>query len=133
MITQNLFTPLTTKLLQKKISENEEKAHARHEFLGNIELFMEKGYKILKKKGFFFLIYPVKKMQHVFKSAEKSKLYCKEILFIKEYMKAEPSLFLSCFIKGESSNMITSCDFLVMKDDNGIYTEKGSRVMYDPS
>ncbi len=116
-----------------KISENIEKAHARHEFLGDIDSFFKKSYTLLKRKGMFFMVYPIKKLHYALYSAYSNNLFCKDILFIKETEQAESSIFLASFIKGESKNMISSNGFIVMKDSDGNYTDIGKRIMYDLS
>ncbi len=113
------------------INPDSEKAFARHEFFGTIDDFIVKSSKILKKKSFLFLIYPLAKLQKLLSKTFENGLFLQNITIIKEYEKTQPTLFLSMFTKGLSYSNLKSFDTIVMKENSGEYTEIGKRIMYD--
>ncbi len=116
-----------------RLNPNSEKAQARHELHGNLKDFFRKGVKLLKKKGLFFLIYPLNKLQQALFFSQQHKLYLKDLVLVRENEQSDPSLFLASFVKGLGESTQSSGKVIVMKDSSGNYTETGRRVMYDLS
>jgi len=114
-----------------KVNPDSEKATARHELFGSLPDFFFKSYKLLKKKGSFFLVYPAKKLQYALSSSYNNNLYLKNIVFVKEFSTSTPSIFIAEFIKGLGENFLSNSEVIVMKNSDSSYTKIGNEVMYD--
>jgi tRNA1(Val) A37 N6-methylase TrmN6 len=49
-----------------RLNQSSEKLQARHEVLGNLEIFISCAQKKLRPKGSFYFIFPVKRLFHAF-------------------------------------------------------------------
>ncbi len=114
-----------------RVNSNSEKALARHEINGSLSDFFKKSSKILKFKGSFFLVYPLKRVQYALMESYKYGLFLKNITFSREYEHSKPSVFLAHFVKGVSSNIISTSDVVTLKKNSNEYSNIGKEIMYD--
>lgn len=114
-----------------RINSNSEKALAKHEIKGSLSEFFKKSSKILKFKGSFFIVYPVKRIQYALVESYKNDFFLKDITFSREYDYSKPSVFLAHFIKGASSNIISTSDIITLKNGPNKYSNIGKEIMYD--
>lgn len=116
-----------------KICPDGEKAAARHEINGSLEDFFARSSKLLKKKGAFFLVYPLSRLQYAMSASDKHGLFCSEIVLVKDNPALEPSLFLAKFVNGLGKDIPSAAGIITIKDHNGEYCGIGKEVVYDIS
>lgn len=113
-----------------RMNPDSEKAAARHECFGTLSEFLSKASSLLKKKGLFFFIYPVSRLQSALHHASRAGLYCTDICFVKERPSCQPSLFLATLTKGREGTALSSIRTLTIKNEQSTYTREAYPIFF---
>lgn len=104
-------------------NEAREKLIARHEILGNLEDFIEKGSKSLKDKGAMYMVNRPERLVDIFETSRRYNLEPKELRMVYSKVNSNPVLILIKMVKGANRYLKVREPLYIYKQ-NGGYTEE---------
>ena len=113
-----------------RLSPDNEKARAKHEFFGSLNEFFTASTKYLRNKGHFIFVYPTSRIQFALSGATKAGFSLKDLFIFRENSSVPPSLFTAHLIFGGNIN-VSRTEIITMRNDKGLYTSVGREIMYD--
>ena len=96
---------------------------ARHEILGSLEDFIEKGSKSLKDKGTMYMVNRPERLVDIFEISRRYDLEPKELRMVYSKINSNPVLILIKMIKGANKYLKVREPLYIYKE-NGEYTEE---------
>jgi len=113
-----------------RLSPNNEKAVARHEFTGSLNDFLISSKKLLRKKGHFIFVYPTSRIQFALSSATDAGFSLRDLYLYQENPTVSPSLFTAHLVLSPSDS-VSKTKLITMRDTEGQYSTIGREIMYD--
>lgn len=118
--------PPYIKKKQGHLSDDQEKAVAKHELKCDIFDIMAKTAELLKEEGRAYFIYPVKREEDFKQAVDQRQLKMKTIRFVFPRRKKSPNFFLSeCDFVSQKLNLLPP---LILFDDQGHYTPEAEEI-----
>ena len=105
------------------LSENREKAIARHEILCTFEDIARESGRILKEGGRIYLIHRPFRLTDIFESLRRYHLEPKRLRLVQSYVDKEPSMVLIEAIKGGRARLHVERP-LIIYERQGVYTKE---------
>ena len=102
-----------------KKNENEYKYISRHETTASLEKFIKTSFKMLKDKGFFYMVHRPERLADIMYLLRENKLEPKSIRFVYSSYEKEPKLVLIKAVKNAKP-------FLKVEKPLFVYDEKGN-------
>ena len=106
-----------------KINKSENKYISRHETTANLEDFIKISFKLLKDKGFLYMVHRPERLTDIIYELRKNKIEPKNIKFVYSNIEKEPKLVLIKAVKNANSFLKIEKP-LIIYDENGEYTKE---------
>lgn len=105
------------------VSQDTEKAVARHEILCTLEDVVREASKLLKAKGRFYMVHRPFRLVDIINTCSLYKLEAKRMRLVYPYVYKEPNMVLIECVKGGGRNLIVEAPLIVYKEP-GSYTDE---------
>ena len=106
-----------------KKNDNEYKYISRHETTANLEKFIKIGFKMLKDKGFLFMVHRPERLADIIYYLRTNKIEPKKIRFVYSNKDKPPKLVLIKAVKN-ANRFLTVEKPLIIYDETGNYTSE---------
>ena len=118
-----ITNPPYKKINTGKINENENKKISKHEYLANLDDFIETTNYLLKDKGTLYLVHRPDRLVDIIEKLRNKKIEIKEMKFIYPKVNSEPNLVLIKAIKN-ARPFLKILKPIYIYDDKGNYTNE---------